>query len=66
MPRAYLDTNCPLMADLNGDGKLEAIVGAGNPAGYGRLPDSEPWGDLHVANGAGNILCSTPPSPAIP
>lgn len=54
------------MADLNGDGKLEAIVGAGNPAGYGRLPDSEPWGDLHVANGAGNILCSTPPSPAIP
>ncbi len=25
--RAYLDTNSPIMADINGDGKLEAVVG---------------------------------------
>jgi sialidase-1 len=54
--RAYLDTNSPVMADLNGDGKLEAVVGTGNPAGYGRLPNSEPWGDLYVVGGTGEIL----------
>jgi hypothetical protein len=54
--RAYLDTNSPIMADVNGDGKLEAIVGTGNPAGYGRLPDSQPWGDVYVFDGEGNRL----------
>jgi outer membrane protein assembly factor BamB len=54
--RAYLDTNSPVMADVNGDGKLEAVVGTGNPAGYGRLPNSEPWGDLYVVGGTGEIL----------
>jgi len=54
--RAYLDTNSPLMADVNGDGHLEVIVGTGNPAGYARLPNSEPWGDLYVVDSAGKIL----------
>lgn len=56
VPRAYLDTNSPLLADVNGDGQLEAVVGTGNPAGYGRLPDSEPWGDVYVLDGRGKIL----------
>lgn len=54
--RAYLDNNSPVMADINGDGKLEAVVGTGNPAGYGRLPNSQPWGDLYVLDGRGEIL----------
>ncbi|OHB78173.1 MAG: hypothetical protein A2W31_17820 [Planctomycetes bacterium RBG_16_64_10] len=55
-PRAYLDTNSPLVADVDGDGLPEVIVGTGNPSGYGRLPDSEPWGDLYVVRGDGAIL----------
>jgi xylan 1,4-beta-xylosidase len=54
--RAYLDTNSPIMADLNRDGKLDAIVGTGNPAGYARLPNSQPWGDLYVLDWRGEIL----------
>ena len=53
--RAYLDTNSPLMADVDGDGRLEAIVGTGNPSGYGRLPNSRPWGDLYVVAADGTI-----------
>jgi len=56
VPRAYLDSNSPIMVDVNGDGKLEAVVGTGNPAGYGRLPNSKPWGDIYVINGNGEIL----------
>jgi hypothetical protein len=56
IPRAYLDTNSPVMADINGDGRLEAVVGTGNPSGYGRLPDSQPWGDIYVFDSAGNRL----------
>ncbi len=55
VPRAYLDTNSPLMADVDGDGQLEAVVGTGNPAGYGRLPNSDPWGDLYVVGPTGRI-----------
>jgi len=54
--RAYLDCNSPVMADINDDGYLEAIVGTGNPAGYGRLPNSEPWGDIYVVSHQGEIL----------
>ena len=54
--RAYLDTNSPIMADINGDGRLEVIVGTGNPAGYGRLPNSEPWGDLYVISDDGRLI----------
>jgi len=54
--RAYLDNNSPVMADLNGDGYLEGVVGTGNPAGYARLPKSQPWGDLYVVDRNGNIL----------
>lgn len=53
--RAYLDTNSPLTADVNGDGRPEAVVGTGNPAGYGRLPGSRPWGDLYVLDAGGKI-----------
>lgn len=53
--RAYLDTNSPVMADIDGDGALETVVGTGNPAGYARLPNSEPWGALYVVSSAGII-----------
>jgi hypothetical protein len=53
--RAYLDTYSPLMADFDGNGRLCAVVGTGNPAGYARLPGSEPWGDLYVVDHAGGI-----------
>lgn len=56
VPRAYLDLNSPLMADFNGTGKLCAVVGTGNPAGYARLPSSEPWGDLYVVDFTGRIV----------
>ena len=56
VPRAYLDTNSPVMADITGDGHLEAVVGTGNPAGYARLPNSKPWGDLYVVDRTGNII----------
>ena len=54
--RAYLDCNSPVVADVNGDGRPEAIVGTGNPSGYARLPNSQPWGDLYVVDGRGNVL----------
>ena len=57
--RAYLDTNCPIAADLNGDGNPEAIVGMGNPAAYARRPGSEPWGDMYVLDGGGQIVQHT-------
>ncbi|GMV91039.1 MAG: hypothetical protein AMXMBFR82_08170 [Candidatus Hydrogenedentota bacterium] len=53
--RAYLDTNSPVMADIDGDGALEAVVGTGNPAGYARLSNSDPWGDLYVVSATGGI-----------
>jgi outer membrane protein assembly factor BamB len=53
--RAYLDTCSPLMADFEGAGRLHAVVGTGNPAGYARLPGSQPWGDLYVVDHAGRI-----------
>ena len=55
VPRAYLDTNSPLMIDVDGDGSLEAIVGTGNPSGYARLPRSDPWGDLYVVGHDGDL-----------
>lgn len=55
VPRAYLDCNSPVMADVDGDGALEAIVGTGNPSGYARLPNSEPWGDLYFVGASGEI-----------
>jgi len=54
--RAYLDATSPIAADLNSDGRPEAIVGTGNPAAYARLPGSEPWGDMYVFDGAGEIM----------
>jgi hypothetical protein len=54
--RAYLDTYSPLMADFDGTGRLLAVVGTGNPAGYARLPGSEPWGDLYVVDHSGRIV----------
>jgi hypothetical protein len=48
--------NWPVLADLDGDGVAEAVVGAGNPNGYGRLPGEEPWGDLYVLRPDGSCL----------
>ncbi len=53
--RAYLDCNSPVMADFDGDGQAEAVVGTGNPAGYARLPNSQPWGDLYLVDQSGTI-----------
>jgi len=55
VPRAYLDTNSPIAADFDGDGEPEAVVGTGNPSGYGRLPNTEPWGDLYLVEGNGTV-----------
>ncbi|MCC6694367.1 MAG: hypothetical protein IT365_01945 [Candidatus Hydrogenedentes bacterium] len=53
--RAYLDNNSPAVDDFDDDGELEAVVGTGNPTGYARLPDSQPWGDLYVVDSGGVI-----------
>lgn len=54
--RAYLDDNSPVAADFNGDGNIEVAVGTGNPWGYARLPNSDPWGDQYVVSAKGEIL----------
>jgi outer membrane protein assembly factor BamB len=55
LPRWWL-ANWPVLADLDGDGWLEAVVGAGNPNGYGRLPGEAPWGDLYVLRCDGSLF----------
>jgi len=54
--RAYLDDNSPVVADINGDGKLEVVVGTGNPWGYARFKDSAPWGEQYVVSARGEIV----------
>lgn len=54
--RVYLDDTSPVAGDFNGDGTPDAVVGTGNPAGYARLPDSEPWGEQYVVSNTGDIL----------
>lgn len=54
--RTYLDDNSPVAGDFDGDDNLEIVVGTGNPWGYARLPNSEPWGDQYVVSAKGEIL----------
>lgn len=64
--RSYLDDNSPIAADFNRDGAIEVVVGTGNPWGYARLPNSQPWGDQYVVSARGEMLqrVSLPGRPA--
>lgn len=46
----------PLMARVDETDRPCAVVGAGNPSGYGRREDQPPYTDLYVINGRGDIL----------
>ncbi len=46
----------PAMARLDASGELRAIVGAANPSGYGRRKDEQPYTDLYVLDGRGELV----------
>jgi outer membrane protein assembly factor BamB len=46
----------PLLADLNGDGRLEAVLPHGSPSGYGRQPGGRAWGQVCIVAADGPIL----------
>jgi hypothetical protein len=45
-----------IMADVDGDGQLEAVVTAQYSSGYMQEPGTRPWGDLYIVKGDGRIL----------
>lgn len=55
LPRVWLDGDA-IMADFDGDGRLEIAVTANYPSGYLHQPGTEPWSDLYILRGDGQIL----------
>ncbi len=55
VPRIGLPAANALAADVNGDGKLEAILADGNPTFYGHLPGPD-WGVVYVVSAEGELL----------
>ncbi|MCP4640857.1 MAG: VCBS repeat-containing protein, partial [bacterium] len=55
VPRVGLPGANALAADLNNDGKLEAIICDGNPVFYGHLPGLD-WGAVYVVSHDGQLL----------
>jgi outer membrane protein assembly factor BamB len=49
-------SNWPVLAHLDADDELEAVLGTMNPSGYGKLPDQDPYGDLYVVKADGSIM----------
>jgi hypothetical protein len=44
-----------IIADIDGDGPLEAIVSTFYPTGYMHVVGAAPWADVHVVRGDGEI-----------
>ncbi|MEB2363155.1 MAG: hypothetical protein OZ929_17600 [Bryobacterales bacterium] len=59
VPRAWLGSQDPVMADLTGDGRLNILVSSSNPSGYGRRKGEEPYGDIYIVDGRGKIVWNT-------
>lgn len=53
--RVWFDGDA-VMADIDGDGRLEAIVSAQYSSGYMQEPGTESWGDLYIVKSDGRIM----------
>lgn len=56
LPRAYLDAQNPVAADLDGDGLPDFLLATGNPSGYGNDPSFAPYADVHIVRADGATL----------
>jgi hypothetical protein len=48
-------TGWPLMADVDGDGRLEAVLPHGSPSGYGRQAGGRAWGEVCIVGPEGAL-----------
>jgi hypothetical protein len=48
-------TGWPLVADLDGDGRPEAILAHGSPSGYGQQPGAGAWGEVLIVADRGHV-----------
>ena len=55
LSRCWLDGDA-VMADVDGDGRLEIVVTACYPSGYMQEPGTDPWCDLYILKGDGRIV----------
>ncbi len=59
VPRTWLGSQDPVMADLTGGGQLNLLVTTSNPSGYGRRKGVPPYGDVYIVDREGKIVWTT-------
>jgi len=56
LPRAYLDAQNPVAADVDGNGLPDFLLATGNSSGYGNDPVIPPCADVYVVRSDGATL----------